>query len=55
MPASGSPWYKRLYAWVERRAQFEGPIKEAALHPVPRNTASWFPASGVSVKTSAST
>ena len=36
------PWYKRLYDWVERRVQLEGPIKEAALHPVPRSTASWW-------------
>jgi ubiquinol-cytochrome c reductase cytochrome b subunit len=42
--ASGSarPWYKRLYGWLERRAQLEGPIKEAALHPVPKSTASWW-------------
>jgi ubiquinol-cytochrome c reductase cytochrome b subunit len=36
------PWYKRVYDWLERRLQLEGPIKEAALHPVPRNTASWW-------------
>lgn len=33
---------ERIYAWFERRLQLEGPVKEAALHPVPRNTASWF-------------
>jgi ubiquinol-cytochrome c reductase cytochrome b subunit len=33
---------KRLYNWFEMRLQLEGPIKEAALHPVPKNTASWF-------------
>ena len=32
----------RIYAWFERRLQLAGPVKEAALHPVPRNTASWF-------------
>jgi ubiquinol-cytochrome c reductase cytochrome b subunit len=35
-------WYKQLYDWLERRVQLEAPIKEAALHPVPRNTASWW-------------
>ena len=33
---------KKTYNWLEQRVQFEGPIKEAALHPVPRNTASWW-------------
>ncbi len=42
MPARSRPWYARLYDWVERRVQLEGPIKDAALHPVPRNTASWW-------------
>lgn len=36
------PWVKKTYDWFERRLQLEGPIKEAALHPVPRNTASWW-------------
>ncbi len=36
------PWYRRLYDWLERRLQLEGPIKEAALHPVPKSTASWW-------------
>jgi ubiquinol-cytochrome c reductase cytochrome b subunit len=36
------PWYKRLYAWIEERVQLEGTIKEAALHPVPKSTASWW-------------
>jgi len=36
------PWYKRVYDWLEQRAQLEGPIKDAALHPVPRSTASWW-------------
>ncbi len=33
---------RRLYAWFERRLQLEGPVKDAALHPVPRSTASWW-------------
>jgi ubiquinol-cytochrome c reductase cytochrome b subunit len=33
---------KQTYGWLEQRVQLEGPIKEAALHPVPRNTASWW-------------
>ncbi len=36
------PWYKRTYDWLERRVQLEGPVKEAALHCVPRSTASWW-------------
>lgn len=32
----------RVYAWLERRVQLEGPVKDAALHKVPRNTASWW-------------
>ena len=32
----------RMYQWFERRLQLEGPVKDAALHPVPRNTASWW-------------
>jgi ubiquinol-cytochrome c reductase cytochrome b subunit len=32
----------RVYGWLERRLQLEGPVKDAALHPVPRNTASWW-------------
>jgi ubiquinol-cytochrome c reductase cytochrome b subunit len=32
----------RIYAWFERRLQLEGPVKEAVLHQVPSNTASWF-------------
>ncbi len=35
-------WYKRLYGWIERRVKLEGPIKEMALHPVPKSTASWW-------------
>jgi ubiquinol-cytochrome c reductase cytochrome b subunit len=33
---------KKLYNWFEMRLQLEDPVKDAALHPVPRNTASWF-------------
>jgi ubiquinol-cytochrome c reductase cytochrome b subunit len=36
------PWYRSLYDWLERRVQLEGPVKDAVLHPVPRNTASWW-------------
>jgi ubiquinol-cytochrome c reductase cytochrome b subunit len=35
-------WLKQTYDWFERRLQLEGPIKDAVLHPVPRNTASWW-------------
>jgi len=33
---------KTTYEWLEHRLQLEAPIKDAALHPVPRNTASWW-------------
>ena len=33
---------KKTYAWIEQRVQLEGPVKDAALHPVPRSTASWW-------------
>src|SRR5579864_2457839 len=36
------PWYQRLYEWLERRLQLEGPIKDVVLHPVPKSTASWW-------------
>ena len=36
------PWYKSTYDWLERRIQLEGPVKEAALHYVPKSTASWW-------------
>lgn len=42
MPAAERQWYERLYDWLERRVQLEGPIKDAVLHPVPRSTASWW-------------
>jgi ubiquinol-cytochrome c reductase cytochrome b subunit len=35
-------WLKQTYNWLESRLQLEGPVKDAALHPVPRNTASWW-------------
>jgi ubiquinol-cytochrome c reductase cytochrome b subunit len=33
---------KTIYNWLEFRLQLEAPVKDAALHPVPRNTASWW-------------
>ena len=42
MPEYGQAWYKRLFDWLERRLQLEGPIKDAVLHPVPKSTASWW-------------
>jgi ubiquinol-cytochrome c reductase cytochrome b subunit len=42
MPEYRRPWYQRLYDWLERRLQLEGPIKDAVLHPVPKSTASWW-------------
>src|SRR6201984_3731964 len=33
---------KTIYDWLELRLQLEAPVKNAALHPVPRNTASWW-------------
>src|SRR3984893_500732 len=33
---------KQIYDWLELRLQLEGPVKDAALHSVPRNTASWW-------------
>ncbi|HEY3706769.1 MAG TPA: cytochrome b N-terminal domain-containing protein [Terracidiphilus sp.] len=41
-PGHQGPWYKRVYDWLERRVQIEGPVKEAVLHPVPKSTASWW-------------
>ena len=32
----------KIGAWFDRRLQLAAPIREAAEHPVPRNTASWF-------------
>ena len=42
MPEYRQAWYKRVYDWLERRLQLEGPVKEAVLHPVPKSTASWW-------------
>jgi ubiquinol-cytochrome c reductase cytochrome b subunit len=36
------PRLKRIYDWFEHRLQVEGPVKDAVLHKVPRNTASWW-------------
>ncbi len=33
---------ERVYAWLEQRLQLEAPVKDAVLHKVPRNTASWW-------------
>ena len=33
---------KNIYSWLEHRLQLEGPVKDAVLHPVPKNTASWW-------------
>jgi ubiquinol-cytochrome c reductase cytochrome b subunit len=35
-------WLKATYNWLELRLQLEGPVKDAVLHPVPKNTASWW-------------
>ncbi len=35
-------WLKQTYDWFEARLKLEGAIKDVALHPVPRNTASWW-------------
>jgi ubiquinol-cytochrome c reductase cytochrome b subunit len=35
-------WLKGTYNWVEQRVQLEAPVKDAMLHPVPKNTASWW-------------
>ena len=35
-------WLKQVYNWFELRLQLEGPVGDAVLHPVPRNTASWW-------------
>jgi ubiquinol-cytochrome c reductase cytochrome b subunit len=43
MPGNSPPrWYKRAYDWLEQRVQLEEPVKDAALHPVPKSTASWW-------------
>ena len=35
-------WLKQVYNWFEFRLQLQAPVAEAILHPVPRNTASWW-------------
>ena len=35
-------WLKGLSDWINLRTHLEAPIEEAALHPVPRSTASWW-------------
>ncbi len=42
MPEYQRSWNRRVYDWLERRVQIEGPVKDAVLHPVPRSTASWW-------------
>jgi ubiquinol-cytochrome c reductase cytochrome b subunit len=36
------PVIKQIAEWFDRRLQIAAPIREAAEHPVPRNTASWW-------------
>lgn len=33
---------RSIYAWFEHRLQMEAPVKDVALHPIPRSTASWW-------------
>ena len=42
MSQSASPWYKRIYDWVENRVQLADFVRESAEHPVPAKTASWW-------------
>src|ERR1700745_826079 len=35
-------WITQVGVWFNRRLQLAAPIREAAEHPVPRNTASWW-------------
>jgi ubiquinol-cytochrome c reductase cytochrome b subunit len=35
-------WLKNVYNWLDFRLKLGGPVIEAATHPVPRNTASWW-------------
>ncbi len=42
MPAGIKQKSLALYHWLDRRLGFEKPIKEAAEHPIPRNSASWW-------------
>jgi len=36
------PGLKQIGEWFDRRLQIAAPVREAAEHPVPRNTASWW-------------
>ena len=35
-------WLKQTFEWFDSRLKLAKPIEEAATHPVPRNTASWW-------------
>ena len=35
-------WLKDTYSWLDQRLQLEDPIKHELLHPIPKNTASWW-------------
>src|SRR5499427_9546300 len=35
-------WMRQIGEWFDRRLQLAAPIRDAAEHPVPRNTASWW-------------
>jgi ubiquinol-cytochrome c reductase cytochrome b subunit len=33
---------EKIWSWINQRLQVEGTIREAATHPVPRRSASWW-------------
>jgi len=35
-------WVRQIGQWFDRRLQLAAPIREAAEHPIPRSTASWW-------------
>lgn len=35
-------WLKQVYTWVNQRVQLQDAVVEAATHPIPRSTASWW-------------
>jgi ubiquinol-cytochrome c reductase cytochrome b subunit len=35
-------WLKQINNWFDLRLQLRAPVEEMALHPVPKNTASWW-------------
>ena len=35
-------WVRQIGEWFDRRLQLAAPIREAAEHPIPRSTASWW-------------